>query len=407
MYSFWSRLPVRFRKRAAHALFSRLQPALPPVPRGNLADPGLPRIVVGLLSSPTGLGQSARLTARALREAGHAVYGIDLGAYFYEPHDAVPHDLADGRRITGPAHLIININAPYLPYVLSILGGAFLQEKHVTGYWAWELPLVPRAWARGLPCVHDIAAPSRFVADAIRHIDPVQPVFVLPHPVALDAPPASAKLAPTNGRCNGGPFTVTSVLNLASGYERKNPLALIAAFRQAFGHTGDCRLRILVGNADQYPPGRAAIEAALAGNANIHVTWDSLDREALWRWWQGPDVYASLHRAEGFGLPLAEAMCAGYPVVATGWSGNMDFMTAENSFPVRYRLTRVRDPQAKYDSDLGQWAEPDIAHAAQIFQRLRERPELGIRAGRCARKEMARKWTAERFAETLTLRPCV
>jgi glycosyltransferase involved in cell wall biosynthesis len=380
-FTLWRRLPARPRQRLAHALFAAMRPRLPPWRPPDPAGPALPIVVVGFLSSPSGLGQAARLAAAAFARQGRQVYGIDLGRFFYEGAGRIAHGLPDGRTLAGPAHVLVNINAPYLPYALWLLGRRFLAGKHVTGYWAWELPHLPPNWRRGFDCVHDIAVPSAFVADAVRAFDATRPVVVAPHPVALETPPPRQRrpLPYSPGR----PFIVISVLNVASGFERKNPLALIRAFRQAFGDAPDCRLRLLVTNADHFAPARPRIEKQTAGSANIEIAWDSLDRKAFLDWWQTPDVYASLHRAEGFGLPLAEAMASGCLVMATGWSGNLQFMNAGNSLLVDYAMVPVRDEQAKYPAGSTQWAEPDVAHAARLLREARAHyPEHRARAGR-------------------------
>lgn len=340
-------------------------------------DAALPVVIVGFLSSSSGLGQAARLAAEAYRQQGFAVHGVDLSRCFFERADSVRHGIPDGRGLSGPAHVIVNINAPYMPYALWLLGRRFLQDKHVTGYWAWELPAVPANWRRGYSCVHDIAVPSRFVEQAVRTIDAGKPVRVAPHPVSLAAPPPRNPLpGPYSPQ---RPFTVASVLNIASGFDRKNPVALIRAFKLAFPGDPACRLRLLVSNTEHYPQARALVAAEAGDARNIEIAWGTLDRASFLAWWGKPDLYASLHRAEGFGLPLAEAMCAGYPVLATGWSGNMEFMDEENAFLVDYRLVDVRDAQAKYPSGLGQWAEPDIRHAAALMREIRAEPGLAAR----------------------------
>ncbi|NOX73037.1 MAG: glycosyltransferase [Alphaproteobacteria bacterium] len=373
-FALWRRLPVGLRGRVARAFVERLAPRLGQISSQDVAGKHVPKIVVGFLSSPSGLGQAARLTARALIKEGFSVYGIDISRFFYEVADTIQYDLPNGKTVTGPAHVIICVNAPYLPYALFLLGRSFLKEKYVTGYWVWELQQLPASWNKGFYSVHDIVTPSSFVARAVSDLDASRPVRVAPYPVVLDLPPLSPFV--TGKKRNDQPFTIVNVMNVASGYERKNPLALIGAFKLAFQDRADVRLRLLVSNYKHYPPARAAILQAVDDADNIEITWQPLVRRELWRWWGTPDVYASLHRSEGFGLPLAEAMCAGYPVVATGWSGNMEFMTSDNSFPVDFSLVDVYDPQAKYSADLGQWAEADIEHSAEIFCRLEKEPEL-------------------------------
>lgn len=361
----WRRLPVGFRRGLAHGMLSALAPRLAPAP--ELADDA-PHVVVGFLSSPSGLGQAARLAMQAFAAQGNEVYGIDLSRNFFETAERVAFQYRDGRSVLGPAHVLININAPYMKYVFHLLGRSFLRDKKITAYWAWELPRAPADWAEGLSRAHRIAAPSRFVADAIATLPGAPEICVAPHPVAIE------HLPPLPLRPAAQPFTIVSAFSIASGFERKNPLALIAAFKRAFGDAPDKRLRLLASGGEHYPAAATALNQAIAGAANIELTYDAFGREEYWRWYGAPDLYASLHRAEGFGLPLAESMCRGVPVLATNWSANAEYMDVSNALPVRCELVPVQDAQQKYPADGQKWAEADITHAAELMRRAATDP---------------------------------
>lgn len=398
MRSVWAGLPVNLRRSAIHGAISLMRPPLSPVPRDVVTDRRVPRIVVGYLSAATGLGQSARLTAAALREEGHEVLGIDIGPFFYDSDATVAHGLPDGRSHTGPGHAIVVVNGPYLPYALTLIGKRFLRDKRVTAYWAWELDRLPPNWKGGFSFAHEIAVPSRFVADAVARTSTALPIVVAPHPVACDPLPVSPF---ASGRARpDGPFTVATMANLSSNVMRKNPLGIVAAYRLAFGRDRSARLRMRLpgGSAAQ----KAAIMAAIGDTDTIEVDWRSGRRDEFIAWWGTPDVYAALHRAEGFGLPLAEAMLAGYPVAATGWSGNMEFMSADNSFPVDYRLRPVDDPELRYSGLGAQWAEPDIEQAAGILQRLHNDRDLVRSVAEKARDAAGRMLSARDFVGRLT-----
>ncbi len=391
LFAFWRHLPAGLRRRAAHAALDRLRPRLADIMLDDVRGRDVPKIVAGFLSAPSGLGRSARLAAAALEAEGHRVYGIDLSGWFHEQTQMISWPWPDGRTVMGPSHVTVVVNGPYMPYALRLLGRRFLKSKYITGYWAWELERLPESWRRGFACVHDIAVPSRFVAEAVRAMareiaregkGAQKSVRVAPHPVALDAPDAStapdapaataAPEAPAHARPRtpDAPFTIASVASIASGFARKNPLALIEAFERAFPEPDPARVRLslLLTNTEHYPPARPAIDAACAGRPDIAIAWAPLAPEALARWLARADLYAALHRSEGFGLPLAEAMLAGIPVMATGWSGNVDFMDERNSLLVDYRLVPVRDPQGKYPEGADHWAEPDIDHAARLLR---------------------------------------
>ena len=147
-------------------------------------------------------------------------------------------------------------------------------------------------------------------------------------------------------------------------------------------------LLLKLGNPTHFPADFARILDAVADAPNIRLetrTLPTADAHALTA---AVDIVLSLHRSEGFGLVLAEAMLLGKPVIATGWSGNMDFMDNTNAMLVPYHLTAAIDPRGVYAVPGALWAEPDIGQAAAMLRRLADHPdmraELGARAERAA-----------------------
>lgn len=356
-------------------------------------DPGIwfdrtrPWVVAGFLSSPSGLGRAARLAHIALQRQGCDVYGVDLSGAFYEAAGVVPFSFRDGRTLEGGANVLVNINAPYMSYALSLLGARLLRAKAILGYWVWELERAPSDWAQGATCVHAIAAPSQFAADAIKAIAPQTPILVAPHPVALGPLPQVSEPAAD------APFTVNAVMSAASGFVRKNPVGLVRAFRAAFRESASARLRLRVTNLEHHAAGEAELRRAIAGGPNIELSTELLDDDALNAWWGAPHLYASLHRAEGFGLPLAEAMCAGVPVLATDWSASTEYVDQSNGYPVSATLTPVLDPQSKYDAG-GRWAEPNIDHAVALFRESAANDGARRAKGRAAREAATRRFSS-------------
>jgi glycosyltransferase involved in cell wall biosynthesis len=169
--------------------------------------------------------------------------------------------------------------------------------------------------------------------------------------------------------------------DLASSFARKNPFAAVAAFHGAFGDRPDRILLLKVGHPDHAPADFARL-AQMAQSPNIRLltqTLSSEDRHALTAC---ADIVLSLHRGEGFGLVLAEAMLLGKPVIATGWSGNTDFMDGTNAALVGYRLVPARDDRSVYR---GLWAEPDVVEAAELLRKLADDADLRRDLGRRAR----------------------
>jgi glycosyltransferase involved in cell wall biosynthesis len=197
---------------------------------------------------------------------------------------------------------------------------------------------------------------------------------VVPHPVAA-VPPAPA---PLDRAAFGLPDDAVVVLvsfNLASSFARKNPLGAIAAFRAAFGNRRDRILLLKVGHPGHFPADFAQLRQAVGDAPNIRVDTDELpraDRHALTR---SADIVLSLHRSEGFGLVPAEAMLLGRPVIATAWSGNMDFMDETSAALVGYRLIPARDPRGVFEADGAEWAEPSPTDAVAQLRWLADDAE--------------------------------
>jgi hypothetical protein len=189
------------------------------------------------------------------------------------------------------------------------------------------------------------------------------------------------------------------------GYvKRKNPLAAIAAFKQAFPTERDVRLVIKCANEHLDPAAFEAMRAMADGSrVSIHhgywSTREMLDLVAAC------DVYVSLHRSEGLGLSIAEAMAYARPVIATGWSGNTDFMTRDTSFPVRYELVELTEDLGAYRA--GQvWAEPSVDDAARLMRLVYDDRALARERGEAAQRRIQEHYSemqiGERMRERLT-----
>jgi glycosyltransferase involved in cell wall biosynthesis len=214
---------------------------------------------------------------------------------------------------------------------------------------------------------------------------------VLPHPVAVLSG-ANIFLRSTNK----GLFRVLNIFNSASSFARKNPVAAVRAFQKAFDNDQAVCLTIKTSNLSTSETN--ALAEAIDGCPNINVVDKIMNWMELAALYSTADLYLSLHRAEGFGLTLAEAMLHALPVVATNWSGNEDFLTDKTGIPVPFSLIPARDPQRTYDHPEMMWAEADIDAAAQALQRLRANPTLRTILGAEAGRHAHGAWSAEAYA---------
>lgn len=385
----WQRLPRSWRRAGLFRATASLAPL--PTP---WARPTTPIIVAGALRTASGLGESARLCHDALKVSGKEVFGIDLTAGLMQPMDRADFAFADARTQEGPGTLIVHVNSPLMPLAIWLLGRKVVRDKYIVGYWAWELPEVFSDWRHGVPFVHEIWVPSAFTADAVRSVARGRTVRVIPHPVALRGL-ASVPGASRSSR----PFTVLLIFNMASSFARKNPLATISAFRAAFSDHPSTRLIIKTSNADVFPDGMTSMQRAIGTARNIVLVDKTMSAGEIDALYHGSDLVMSLHRSEGFGLTIAEAMLRGLPVMATNWSGNVDYLSGERGVPIPYRHVAAEDPQGTYHCPRMMWADADVEAAASALRSLREDPELGRQLGANARAYAARVWSAEGYAE--------
>jgi glycosyltransferase involved in cell wall biosynthesis len=269
--------------------------------------------------------------------------------------------------------------------MLAQVGAEFFDDRYNIGVWAWELPRFPRNWYDRLAYYDEIWVGTSFIANALA---PIAPVPVVRIPPVLTARAEGARDA---GRRRLGlrpdEFAFVFLFDFHSHMARKNPLAVIDAFQRAFAATDPARLIIKCVNGHSDPEGFAALNARAAGAAAIAIHHGYWTAEEVRDLMAACDAYVSLHRSEGTGLTITDAMAVGKPVIATGWSGNMDFMTVANSYPVQFELVEIHDGVGPYRA--GEvWAEPSVEHAAELMRRVLDHPDEARQRGQAARREI-------------------
>lgn len=379
LHRLWRRLPPAQRRRLFTTAVGLLAPRAGPAPAnsGGIA-------VAGELSRASGLGEGARLMLRALEQIGVPSWPVDIGPLL-PAHTA---DLPAVTRAPPPGvPLVLHVNPPLLPLALLRLPRAVVRGRRIIGYWSWELPAAAADWHAGGRFVHAVWVPSAFTAGAVEALAPGR-VRVVPHPLAL-APPVPSALDRAAFGLPADAVVVLVAFNLASSFARKNPLAAVAAFQAAFGGRSDRLLLLKVGNREHFPEDFARIVATVGEAPNIRLETRTFPAPDLHALTAACDIVLSLHRSEGFGLVLAEAMLLGKPVVTTGWSGNLDFMDRDSAALVDYRLVPVADPRGTYRMAGACWAEPDPMHAAVLLRRLADDPAARAALGARGRAHAA------------------
>lgn len=349
--------------------------SIPPSVRTRDVDPTIPGVnVIGFFRRQFGLGEAARAYAGALWGTGApiALRDVDLRL----PHEGRERAF-DGLLGLQVPHSIsmICVNPDYMRSALRRIRAD--HPHYRVACWFWELESLPKSWRPMLTDVDEFIAPSSFVRDALRK-ETSKPVTVIPVPLIQST---DSGLTREHFGLPEHAFIFLCSFDFNSWIARKNPFAAIAAFRKAFPSAqSEVRLLVKTANAAQHPAEARKLLRLASLDARIIVRDGVLNRAHVCALQRCCDAFVSLHRAEGFGLGLAECMSLGKPVVATGWSGNVDFMSEQNSFLVDYKLVHVASGDYP-EADGARWAEPDVEHAARIMARLAASPELANTTG--------------------------
>jgi glycosyltransferase involved in cell wall biosynthesis len=342
---------------------------------------------IGYVTAEVGLGEAARGYIRALEAEGCAVDTLDVS-------DTLPHKRSDQHLRPGTTPgiraariQIIHVNADALPVALSRVSPQAGEHSYRIGIWAWETPEFPEEWRDRFGMLDEIWVGSEFMARSISAKAPI-PVLVMPHVIHTPVAHPDRQLF----GLDPDEFIFLLMFDFYSVMERKNPLGAVEAFQQAFSYADPVRLFVKSMHGETFADAYAHLRKAAEGSRVTFLdgTLTSTQRFALL---SSCDAFLSLHRAEGFGLGLAECMAMGKPVIATAWSGNMDFMNHQNSVLVDYTLEVLATDAGPYKAGT-RWAEPDIADAADKMRQLWLNPDEQLRIGARAQSDIATGYSA-------------
>ena len=355
--------------------------------------------VIGPFRKASGLGQAARLSANLLEQAGYTVHRVD-----FTLDNPSPEDAARGLAVADfrPARVtLLHLNAETVPLAAAYLPDVF-SNSYTIAYPFWELDSPGACHPLGMDLVDEIwVAPEWAVGVFQPHTDRPVVNVGMSYETLPEIPRTEARALLE--RVTGvGPqaFVFLVTFDSFSFMMRKNPLGVIAAFRRAFDGMPGVRLVLKTQNRTRVAdPAQAgiwqAVDDALRQDSRIVLINETLPYEDLLRLKKGSDAYLSLHRAEGWGFGMIEAMNLGVPVVATAYSGNMDFCTPDTCWLVDYSLTDVGPQDYIFVRPGQKWAEPDVADAARQMRALYDTP-----AERERRATAARDLVRHAFSET-------
>lgn len=357
---------------------------LPPQP--DTSPPGVN--VVSHLDHPSGMQQAAFGLVAALHRAGVRTSLRDL-PHGYRPDPLAPRHL--GVEVYDTSVLILPVYSA-APESCERFGLHLRPGVRRIAVWYWEMQELPADWLPHLKWADEVWAPTRFLADTFRkHVTvPVVPLLPGIEPLAF-TPLPRPRLGLADGR-----FTFLVTFDMGSVFERKNPLAAVAAFRRAFRPDEPADLFIKVAHGDANPAATARLRAACA-EAGVTMADEVWPRAEVLALMNAADCYVSLHRSEGLGLGMAECLLLGKPVIATGYSGNLDYMTDRNSYLVRHTLVPCGDLPPYRPGQL--WADPDVGHAAELMRRVYDHRDEARAKGEQARRDLTERMSIAAYAD--------
>ncbi len=382
--------------------------------RWSMLDPGhaattpvafrphtLPRVepginLVGYLAGEFGVASASRIMSRIVRGAGLPVASSAVVVDRHR-HTAQPVTTLEGAPF---AMSLLMLNADGLLHLWGDPQLVAHRERRRVGVWYWEVGILPESMRPAFALVDEVWCVSDYVKSSL---EPFADRPVVKHPLALTPTIPTALTRPDLGLPEDR-FLCGFVFDYTSVVERKNPVGVINVYRHAFGPDDGAMLVLKTIHADLWPHAAARVREAADGRDDIVFIDGFLTSLEMRAFFQLIDVYVSLHRAEGLGLTLASAMAAGVPTVATGWSGNLEFMDEANSVLVPYELREVGPDAAPYPAH-ATWADPDLVAAAGALRALFDDRDRAARIGARARSDLARyaehgvgsEWLVERY----------
>ncbi len=351
----------------------------------------------GYLKAQMGLGQGSRLYAKTLQ-------GSNLPCNFLNICIGNPSKHNDtefyGKLTKHPTYNtnIIHVNADQMNNLQLVYSQNTWDRRYNIGVWLWELEQFPSEWHDAFRYVDEIWTPSTFITDCIRAVSPV-PVHTIPYGIEaqIDATMDRAYFQLLENQ-----FLFLCMYDVNSVMARKNPLGAISAFMKAFPSTlSDVGLVVKINNGNDKELSK--IREYTKGYSNIYIIDKTMSKTEVNSLIHTCDTFVSLHRSEGFGLSIAEAMYLGIPTIATNWSANTDFMKKDNSCLVDFDFIDVGNHYF-YSKQGQRWADPNLDHAATYMNRLYDDSAFRDNIAQNGQKFITKQFSLEASAEKMIAR---
>lgn len=328
--------------------------------------------VFGYINGEFGLGEAVRLLIKAMQS-------VDV------PVALINFDIKTNHRHEDKTFENFTTEAPY-PINLVLLGpgeaslpltyfenSELFKNKYNIFYLNWESEFFPQEYVDNISFFDEIWVPAKYCQNVISNVTKI-PVSVIHYPIEIVIPDAFDEEA--ENFYNKSSFNFLFIFDYNSTLERKNPLNLIKAFKKAFDKDDKTvSLTIKTSRATRFAKEKARLLEEIGEFENIKIVEKIFEKDTLHNIIKGCDSYVSLHRSEGFGLTMAEAMFFSKPVIATGYSGNLEFMNNENSFLVNYKTCTVDSKIINYDKNTV-WSDPDFEHMSELMKSVKENSDV-------------------------------
>ncbi|HLO48602.1 MAG TPA: glycosyltransferase [Kamptonema sp.] len=316
--------------------------------------------ISGYINGEFGIGEGVRANIRAIEAAG---IPFVINNFTKSPHRKQDASYQNFTQENPYPVNLIQVNADEVNNFIKFAGSSYLKNRYNIGFWAWELPTFPPQLSSVFTLFNEIWTYSNHCAESISMVSPIPVIKIMPSLSIITPEIDRERLGFPQQK-----FIFLFMFDFFSRMERKNPLAAIAAFKKAFGESNERVLLIVKSsNSQHFPEHRELLNSAIANCPSIQHIDGYLSKNEVNSLVYNCDCYVSLHRCEGFGLTMAEAMFFGKPTIATSYSSNTEFMNVGNSFLVRYDLKEIMADIGPYKKG-NFWAEPDIEHAAYLMQ---------------------------------------
>ncbi len=326
--------------------------------------------LIGHIRGDFGLGESCRLVAGVLQKTGLPFIIKNISVYGDAPETNITWSLMEGRELPYQIS-IIHIDPVRIKNSIFKLGLSTFQNHYNIGFFLWEQPEFPKEWGYAIDLMDEIWAPAEFISQAIR-TRTTKPVYTMPY--GMTKPEISEHYQRDHFGLPNDVFLFMVSYDGYSSSERKNPLGSVRAYCQAFSKE-ETGVGLVLKATHAREEDLQQFHTLLDGYPNVVVLKDSYSKVEFNSLIACVDVYVSLHRAEGFGLVMAEAMELGTAVIATDWSANTEFMNEDVACMVPAKVIKLEQDSPPYKKGT-HWAEPDEPTAAQWMKQLYSNPDF-------------------------------